>query len=69
MLLRTAKEDAVFESHGEHLIGAGELVEVTEQPVGNSGLRRAHGEQPVDPLLSTPSGDLPATVMNGDPAE
>jgi hypothetical protein len=69
VLLRTAKEDAVFESHREHLIGAGELVEVTDQPVRNSGLRRAHGEQPVDTLLSTPCGDLPATVMNVDPAE
>ncbi len=59
----------MFESHREHLIGAGELVEATEQPVGNSGLRRAHGEPPVDSRLSTFDGDQWATVVNGDPAE
>ncbi len=59
----------MFESHREHLIGAGELVEATERPVGNSGLRRAHGEQPVESLLSRAYGDPSARVMNGDPAE
>jgi hypothetical protein len=47
----------------EKLIGAWRLVDVVEEPVDGSPLRRPHGERPVGLILYTPDGYMSAQIM------
>jgi hypothetical protein len=50
----------------EKLIGAWKLVDVVEEPVDGSPLRRPHGERPVGLILYTPDGYMSAQIMERD---
>jgi hypothetical protein len=47
----------------ERLVGAWRLVDVVEEPVDGSPVRRPHGEQPIGLLLYTPDGHMSAQIM------
>ncbi len=47
----------------EKSIGAWKLVDVVEEPVDGSPLRRPHGERPVGLILYTPDGYMSAQIM------
>jgi hypothetical protein len=47
----------------EKLIGAWRLVDVVEEPVDGSPVRRPHGERPVGLILYTPDGYMSAQIM------
>jgi hypothetical protein len=47
----------------ERLVGAWRLVDVVEEPVDGSPVRRPHGERPIGLLLYTPDGHMSAQIM------
>jgi hypothetical protein len=48
------------------LIGAWRLVDVVEEPVDGSPVRRPHGERPVGLILYTADGHMSAQIMERD---
>ncbi len=47
----------------ERLVGAWRLVDVVEEPIDESPVRRPHGERPIGLILYTPDGHMSAQIM------